>query len=357
MSDFVPNLPAAAVDAHLRVAVAELRRAERNAVLWFAELMRRRLYRDCGHSSIHAYAEAVLGFGQAKIYQFIRLAESLDGLPQLRASVEAGELPWTKARSVAAVATPRSEGQWIALAKQSSARHLESRIRESRSEARRPPGQGDLLAPNAERKTTRALLPAPAPKVQVSFALEPEQHARWLAIVERLRKQGHAEAKEELLLAAFAALAEAECTRVQTEAKCTRVQSEPPYQVVIYRCEDCGAARLADGRAVAPVVAAQAACDCRTHREGEPNRASIPPAMRREVLARDGHHCQAPGCHSTRFLEVHHLEPRRRGGRNSAANLITLCAACHRLLHERGGGLAAALPGTSPSAAALPSTG
>jgi 5-methylcytosine-specific restriction endonuclease McrA len=337
MTEFVPNLPAAAVDAHLRAAVAELRSAERSAVLWFAELMRRRLYRDCGYSSIHAYAEAVLGFGQAKTYQFIRLAESLDGLPQLRASVEAGEMPWTKARSVAAVATPRSEGQWIALAKASSARQLETQIRESRRTVAQELSQGDLLAP------ADSPVPPPAPKVQVSFTLEPEQHARWLAIVERLRKQGHIEAKDELLLAAFAALAEAECTRVQIE---------PPYQVVIYRCEECGATRLPDGRPLAPAVAAQAACDCRTQREGEPNRASIPPALRRQVLARDSHRCQARSCRSTRFLEVHHREPRRRGGRNSAANLITLCAACHRLLHESGGGLTATLP-----VASLPNTG
>jgi hypothetical protein len=352
MAEFVPNLPAVAVDAHLRAAVAELRRAERSAVLWFAELMRRHLYRDCGYSSIHAYAEVVLGFGQAKTYQFIRLAESLDGLPQLRASVEAGEMPWTKARSVAAVATPRSEGQWIALAKASSTRQLEARIRESRSEARQDRGQGELLAPAPGPIPAPAPIPTPAPKVQVSFTLEPEQHARWLAILERLRKQGHAGAKEELLLAAFAALAEVECTRVQTEAECTRVQNGPPYQVVIYRCEACGAARLPDGRPLAPAVAAQAACDCRTQQDGEPNRASIRPALRRQVLARDGHRCQAPGCRSTSFLEVHHREPRRQGGRNGAANLITLCAACHRLLHESGVGLAAAL-----SAAALPNTG
>jgi len=251
MSEFVPNLPAAAVDAHLRAAVAELRRAERSAVLWFAELMRRRLYRDCGYSSIHTYAEAVLGFGQAKTYQFIRLAESLDGLPQLRASVEAGEMPWTKARSVAAVATPRSEGQWIALAKTSSTRQFEARIRASRREAAGDSGQGALLPP------APAPIPAPPPKVQVSFTLEPEQHARWLAIVERLRKQGETGTREELLLAAFAALAQAECTRGQTEAECTRVQNEPPYQVVIYRCEECGEAHLPDGRPLAPAVAAQ----------------------------------------------------------------------------------------------------
>ncbi|MBM4119075.1 HNH endonuclease [bacterium] len=348
MSEFVPNLPAAAVDAHLRAAVAELRRAEQNAVLWFAELMRRRLYRDCGYASIHAYADAVLGFGQAKTYQFIKLAESLSELPQLRASVEAGEMPWTKARSVAAVATPRSEGQWIALAKASSARELEAKIRESRSEAANESGQGALLPP------APAPLPTPAPKVQLSFTLEPEQHARWLAIVERLRKQGHARPKEELLLAAFAALAEAECTRVQNEAECTRVQNAPPYQVVIYRCEDCGAARLPDGRSLTPAMAAQAACDCRTQREGEPNRASIPPALRRQVLARDGHRCQAPGCRGTRFLEVHHREPRRRGGRNSAENLITLCAACHRLLHEGSLRLPVGRPATTLPAAALP---
>jgi hypothetical protein len=124
--------------------------------------------------------------------------------------------------------------------------------------------------------------------------------------------------------------------------------------VVIYRCEDCGAARLPGGRPVALAVAAQAACDCREQRDGEPNRATIPPSLRRQVLARDGHRCQAPGCRATRFLEVHHREPRRQGGRNSAANLVTLCAACHRLLHEGGLGLAAAQPAAALPAAAQP---
>ena len=329
MSKFAPNLPAAAVDARLRSAVADLRSAERNAVLWFAELMRRRLYRDRGFSSIHAYAEAVLGFSDAKTYQFIRLAESLEKLPGLRASVATGQLSWTKARSVAAVATPSSEAQWVALAQRSSSRELESRVRECRQKANPTPGQSSLLPPVPRSRHQ------PAPKVQVSFSLEPEQHARWQAIVEQLRKQGHGGSREDILLAAFAALAEAECTRVQTD---------PPYQVVIYRCEVCGDARLPPGRPLAPAVAAQAACDCRTQQAGEPNRASIPPALRRAVLARDGHRCQAPGCRATRFLEVHHRQPRQRGGRNSAENLVTLCGACHRLLHEGAAALALALP-------------
>jgi hypothetical protein len=57
--------------------------------------------------------------------------------------------------------------------------------------------------------------------------------------LERLRKQGHAEAKAELLPAAVAALAEAECTRVQVE---------PPSPVALCCCEQCGVAHLPDGR-------------------------------------------------------------------------------------------------------------
>lgn len=45
----------------------------------------------------------------------------------------------------------------------------------------------------------------------------------------------------------------------------------------------------------------------------------------------------APGCGRTRFLEVHHLRPRSRGGSNDPDNLVTLCSTCHRHAHERAG--------------------
>ncbi|MFN2371745.1 MAG: HNH endonuclease [Candidatus Krumholzibacteriia bacterium] len=78
-------------------------------------------------------------------------------------------------------------------------------------------------------------------------------------------------------------------------------------------------------------------------RRGHRNAATIAPRVRREVLARDRHRCQGPGCGRTRFLEVHHVVPRERGGTNASANLVTLCAACHRLWHERGAGAVADL--------------
>jgi len=51
----------------------------------------------------------------------------------------------------------------------------------------------------------------------------------------------------------------------------------------------------------------------------------------KEVLERDGWHCQS--CGSLRGLEVHHIQHRSQSGDDSEGNLITLCSDCHRAIH------------------------
>jgi hypothetical protein len=46
--------------------------------------------------------------------------------------------------------------------------------------------------------------------------------------------------------------------------------------------------------------------------------------------------CAFPGCTSRRFLDAHHIEHWARGGATDVDNLIHLCGAHHRLLHEGG---------------------
>ena len=70
----------------------------------------------------------------------------------------------------------------------------------------------------------------------------------------------------------------------------------------------------------------------------------IPPAVRRAVLRRDGGRCQVPGCRHATVVDVHHLELRSEGGGNDADNLITLCSAHHRAVHD-----AALVIGGTPS--------
>lgn len=306
---------AKALHERLVAAVAEMRSAEKNAVLIFAEIRERKLYRELGHSDVVAYAIAELGFARTKAYEFLRLADSMKELPALRGAVENGELSWTKARAVAGVATKRSDRKWVELAKRSSVRELDRKVRAQRSA---PDRQGDLLGARPS---------VPERRVSRSFTLTPEQEARVAAALEKLRKSGDIRSREELLVAALAGLAAGESKRVD---------SASPHQIVIYRCEECGRAKLPSGDPLPLAATEQAACDCRELHVGESNRASVPPSKRRKVLARDGHRCSMPGCGRTRFLEVHHRVPRSRGGSNHVDNLLTLCSACHRLIHETG---------------------
>jgi hypothetical protein len=112
-------------------------RAERCAVLWFAEVHRRALFRELGYSSIQEYAAVALGFSASRTKQFLRLAEALEVLPQLRRSLAEGRIGWTKARVVARVATPATEARWLDVASKRSRDALEAKavavsVRQSR---------------------------------------------------------------------------------------------------------------------------------------------------------------------------------------------------------------------------------
>jgi hypothetical protein len=52
-----------------------------------------------------------------------------------------------------------------------------------------------------------------------------------------------------------------------------------------------------------------------------------------KVLARDGWRCQAPRCRSRAHLHAHHIIFRSRHGPDTAWNLVTVCAAHHRMIH------------------------
>lgn len=330
------------VDTELRRALHDYHRAEQQSVLCFAEVVARGLYRDLGYASIFDYAAEALGFSRQRTYGFLRLAEALERLPELRAALMAGEIGWTKAREIIKVAGPKSAAKWIGMAIRLPRRELEGRVvkaRQRRALGRRAnPAQGEL-APRkpAARQEVLPELPDESPE-PVTFRLMPGQLARYEALIEKLHKLRAVPAgssREEILIAALEALvASADRSRLSP-----RGNNGTPYRIVVSECPVCKRAQVATNRGAKRVPQGELEamkCDAVIENEEGRRQRTIPPRVRRAVLKRDRHRCQAPGCTNTRFLEVHHIKRRANGGGNDAANLITLCSRCHRWVHAHG---------------------
>lgn len=320
---YQPDRSAKHADRSLRRSLAALENAHKCAALWFGEVMKRHLYREFGCSSIYQYATERLGFSRSRTRDFVLLARKLEDLPEVKRAVADGDLGYTKARELMKVVTPQTQEPWLEAAKKPR-RELVREVKRAKQAARVNPAQGELV-------------PAPAPvakEVPVRFSVEftPEQEARRAALVERLHKLGGAPTdRAELLLEALAAL-------VDSHAGAGPRGPLAPVQIHVHDHGD-GMTVVTNGgeREVGPADAERLKCDAIVCKHGERAKATIPPRVRREVLARDGNRCRAPGCGRAHFLEIHHQTQRTQGGTNDPANLITLCAACHRLHHQRKG--------------------
>jgi len=328
---FVSDQPAAQVHASLRRSLKAMEHTRKCAVLWFAEIMRRSLYKDFGHASINQYAIQELGFSKSRADDFIRLARQLENLPAVRKAVESGELGYTKARELISVATPETQDSWLAAAK-GTRKELVNEVKKAKRAAKVDPAQGELL-PSSPPVVAPQELP-----VCFRLNLTPEQEARRAALVEQLHKLGGVPAnRAELMLEALAALVE---TKELQSQKCPRghLASRPPVQIHVHENAETGRMTVqtdAGERELSLAETERMRCDAAISRPGHRNTTTIPPRVRREVLARDKHRCQAPGCGRTRFLEIHHKVSRSNGGGNDPENLITLCGSCHRLWHEK----------------------
>jgi 5-methylcytosine-specific restriction endonuclease McrA len=58
----------------------------------------------------------------------------------------------------------------------------------------------------------------------------------------------------------------------------------------------------------------------------------IPEEVRKAVYKRDDYKCR--NCHTTKYLELHHIIFRSQGGKDIEENLVTLCNRCHRWAHK-----------------------
>ena len=81
MQAFVRGKSAQTAHQAVLARVQIMDRVKQNAVLRFADIKQRQLYRQLGYSSMNMYAKQALGFSETRASDFSRLADRLGELP------------------------------------------------------------------------------------------------------------------------------------------------------------------------------------------------------------------------------------------------------------------------------------
>jgi hypothetical protein len=268
---------------------------------------------------------------------------------------------------------------------------------------------GESTAATEERSIRQRLLPGGM--VKLELVLEPDEADLILRAIERAREvhARQAEPLETEAPSAPAVAAEPALSAAQAEeAEAASVSAETcwpsradgavklaesflagnpvtgtggeRFQVMIHLDQEvfgqdsAWTATLEDGTRVPAETLRRVACDCSLVATGGDGEAlnigrrarSIPPAIRRALMLRDGvlaervlpyRGCAFPGCTHTAFLHGHHVEHWLHGGETSLDNLVMLCTFHHHLVHEGGWTVTAGADGVfsfhSPAGALL----
>lgn len=331
LSQFRPNQTAQKVDSALKSALIIKDQAHQCSLDWFGEILNRKLFMELGYSSINQYARQELGFGNSKIGDYIKLTRKLEKLPHLKASLNKGELGYTKGRLLTNVVDEKNEQAWLKFALENPRKELEAEVKRAKQEIKYSAARQPSLLPPPKRKTPAAVVP-----VRVHLEMSPTQYARYEIIWEKIRKQKNLSTdKAEALLEIMESFLTNSTPQISPREK----NSQPPAQIHIHHCPECEAATVQTLKGeleIGKTEFQRYQCDCLTTVSGGRNKASIPPATRRKILAKARHQCSTPGCIHNRFLEIHHIKPRSAGGSNHTSNLRVFCSACHSRIHSFG---------------------
>ncbi len=370
------------LESELCSQAAEVSAGECRLVLLIGEFVRREAWAGAGLRSCAHWLNWRVGTSLGAAREQVRVARALHRLGRVRAAFSAGELSYSKVRAITRVASPELEESLLELAKHATASQLELIVRQYR---RADPQEAAKAVARHERRYVRSYTdddgmvviscrlspddgavvlaaieaakaalgdhrrPGDVPAETSRAVLEPpERHDVWSASAARaeLAHDGPLQPAETAAADALVGL----CASVLEQGLGPEL-ADPHVSVLVHVDEQVlsdpgteGCAHIEGVGAVAGHLARRLACEAAVSRlvfaaDGtvEPTGATrvVPRAMRRALQARDGG-CRFPGCTTRRFLHAHHVVFWSKGGPTALSNLVTLCGAHHRLVHEGG---------------------
>ena len=282
---------------------------------WLVAAYRLRVHESLGFASFAEYVERYCGCSRREATERLRVAKTLDELPELSHALRTGQVCWSACRELSRVANEETEREWLDAALGCTARQVERMV------VGREKGSRPLDRPSAE-PPRKLVLEVSAP----TWALFREAR-------EAMTAERGGRVDDDEVVAAFAGAVLAGASRDEGRAA---------YQIALTICDRCQTVSQragADDVVVDEVALEVAQCDAqhvgRVDHAGEMSKATqtVPPRTRRNVALRHGKRCAVPGCRHAAFVELHHTTRRVDGGDHDPEKLVPLCHGHHTATH------------------------
>jgi hypothetical protein len=301
-----------------------------------------KLWRKDGATSMTAWLAARYNLSRGTAREWVRVGHVLRRLPKIAEAYAEGRLSWDQLRPLTRFATAETDEHWArrAPSMRPAGLYLEARRHERVRTA-------DVQEINSIRSVA-LWWDTVRPVMYLEGTLPGEQGAAVQAALERRAEEGVLADRPAIPEEARLADALVELVTGSGEGEAA------PATLVVHavaealtgeeRARGPWLAETESGQRLASESVRRLACDARIEWVIEAGDRPVGIGRRgRYVLALIGRllrhrdrGCRFPGCERRRWLKAHHLVHWARGGATDLDNLVLLCHAHHRLVHEGG---------------------
>jgi Domain of unknown function (DUF222)/HNH endonuclease len=302
-----------------------------------------KLWARDGATSMASWLAGRFGLAWGTAREWVRAAHALRGLPRIREAYASGRLSWDQLRPLIRFVTPETEEFWARKGPdlRPSSLYREARRHERiRSEEETELHRSRFLSLNWDYEL---------PVLHLEGMLPAEQGATLQAALERraqdvvLTEPPAGDPKEARLADALVELVtgaggkDAPIPTVVVHAGAEVLASGEPEEGPVLAETDAG-------QRLSSEAVRRLACDSRIEwvleSGGRPvgigRRGRAIPGQIARILRHRDQGCRFPGCGRRLWLRAHHLVHWADGGATNLDNLVLLCHAHHRLVHEGG---------------------
>lgn len=293
------------LDLHERAlqVVGLYKKSEAEVISILQELDQYRGYLHFEATSLHDYCFSILKLSQDTACNLIAVARKSREVPALKEAIEKGEITLSKARKIVPVINHSNQDEWLQLAKTETSRVIEKAV----------------ATENPQFSIRESVRYRSEDRIELKLGISEDLLKKLERVCDlQSQKQSKSVSREEALLAAIEIYLEKNDPLRKAERSHQKV--EPP-KIAKQDSTTPRAAKPVPGRVIFN------------------KRAHIPSAISHAIALRDQRQCthlssHGERCKNTRWLEVHHIQPKHLGGSDTPANLTTLCSIHHSFLHQ-----------------------